>query len=77
MLPSRRVVGGRQSKARNADAELGTDGPLPELGPGDPLGTKENPAELAASVASSVRNSWMSHVSRIFAPRSKKDVGSV
>ncbi|KAI2463911.1 hypothetical protein F4781DRAFT_97660 [Annulohypoxylon bovei var. microspora] len=56
------------------DAELGTDGPIPELGPGDPLGTKDNPAELAGS---GVRNSWMSHVSRIFTGRSRKEAWPV
>ncbi|KAI0890836.1 hypothetical protein F4806DRAFT_347346 [Annulohypoxylon nitens] len=56
------------------DAELGTDGPLPELGPGDPLGTKENPAELAGT---GVRNSWMSHVSRMFTGKLRKEVWSV
>ncbi|KAI8631603.1 hypothetical protein F5Y19DRAFT_399744 [Xylariaceae sp. FL1651] len=48
------------------DAELGTDGPLPELGAGHPLGTKENPAELGSE-----RRSWMSRVSRMFTVRSR------
>ncbi|KAI1091429.1 hypothetical protein F5B19DRAFT_278013 [Rostrohypoxylon terebratum] len=56
------------------DAELGTDGPLPELGPGDPIGTKDNPAELAGT---GVRNSWMSHVSRMFSGKLRKEVWSV
>ncbi|KAI1212141.1 uncharacterized protein F4807DRAFT_417665 [Annulohypoxylon truncatum] len=60
--------------AKVPDAELGTDGPIPELGPGDPLGTKDNPAELAGSGA---RNSWMSHVSRIFTGRLRKETWSV
>ncbi|KAI1097153.1 hypothetical protein F4804DRAFT_194220 [Jackrogersella minutella] len=52
-------------------AELGVDGPIPELGPGSPLGTKENPAELTGD---GVRNSWMSQVSRMFAIKLRKDV---
>ncbi|KAL7621772.1 hypothetical protein AAE478_009099 [Parahypoxylon ruwenzoriense] len=59
---------------KSPDAELGTDGPIPELGPGPPLGTKENPAELAGN---SERNSWMSRVSRIFTVRLKKEVWSI
>ncbi|OTA58975.1 hypothetical protein K449DRAFT_467159 [Hypoxylon sp. EC38] len=57
--------------AKDLEAELGTDGPIPELGPGNPLGTKENPAEL---VGSGVRNSWMSQVSRIFTTKMRKEV---
>ncbi|KAI0376750.1 hypothetical protein F5Y04DRAFT_285552 [Hypomontagnella monticulosa] len=73
VLPSHRTIPGPRP-SKNPDAELGTDGPLPELGPGDPLGTKENPAELAGNV---VRNSWVSQVSRIFTTRLKKDIGPV
>ncbi|KAI1407918.1 hypothetical protein F5Y13DRAFT_205596 [Hypoxylon sp. FL1857] len=60
--------------AKNLDAELGTDGPIPELGPGNPLGTRDNPAEL---IGSSVRNSWMSQVSRILTTKMRKEVWSV
>ncbi|KAI0010839.1 hypothetical protein F4779DRAFT_576337 [Xylariaceae sp. FL0662B] len=56
------------------DAELGTDGPIPELGPGNPLGTNENPAEL---IGNDKRKSWMSRVSRIFTTRLRKEVWSV
>ncbi|KAI1170484.1 hypothetical protein F4777DRAFT_110277 [Nemania sp. FL0916] len=44
-----------------ADAELGTEGPLPELGSTHAFGTKENPAELPALE----RFSWISRVTRI------------
>ncbi|KAI3338095.1 hypothetical protein F4824DRAFT_98277 [Ustulina deusta] len=47
------------------DAELGTEGPLPELGSSHAYGTKENPAELATVD----RWSWRSRVSRIFTVR--------
>ncbi|KAI0886456.1 uncharacterized protein GGS22DRAFT_128983 [Annulohypoxylon maeteangense] len=71
-MPSHRDRGNLPPKL--PDAELGTDGPIPELGPGDPLGTKENPAELAGN---GVRNSWMSNMSRIFTGRLRKEVWSV
>ncbi|OTA99622.1 hypothetical protein M426DRAFT_16297 [Hypoxylon sp. CI-4A] len=71
-LPLQRVTG--MDLSEKLGAELGTDGPTPELGPGNPLGTKENPAELAGG---GTRNSWMSHVSRIFTVRLKRDVSSV
>ncbi|KAI1391743.1 uncharacterized protein F4822DRAFT_104424 [Hypoxylon trugodes] len=71
-FPSRR--NGSSYPTKKPDAELEASGPTPELGGGDMLGTKENPAELAGS---SVRNSWMSQVSRIFTIKSKKDVSSV
>ncbi|KAI2605348.1 uncharacterized protein GGS25DRAFT_426955 [Hypoxylon fragiforme] len=58
-----------------ADAELGTDGPIPELGPAGPLGTKENPAELE-EYSSSARDSWRSRVSRIFPAKLRKEVWS-
>lgn len=69
-LPAHRTT----TKPSPKGAELGTDGPTPELGPGYPLGTKENPAEL---VGSGVRNSWMSQVSRMFTVKLKKEVWSV
>ncbi|KAI1330000.1 hypothetical protein F5Y16DRAFT_408885 [Xylariaceae sp. FL0255] len=56
------------------DAELGTDGPLPELGPADPLGSKDNPAELIGSSRTRKREtrwSLMSRVSRMFTVRSR------
>ncbi|KAI1505843.1 hypothetical protein F5X99DRAFT_172616 [Biscogniauxia marginata] len=54
---------------KNPDAELGAEGPLPELGPGAPLGTRENPAELA----NTERWSWMSRVSKVmFSAQMKK-----
>ncbi|KAI0844290.1 hypothetical protein F5Y00DRAFT_203068 [Daldinia vernicosa] len=59
---------------RYPGAELGTDGPIPELGAGSPLGTKENPAELGVDNA---RNSWVSRVSRIFTVKLRKEVWSV
>ncbi|KAI0839346.1 hypothetical protein F5Y06DRAFT_286386 [Hypoxylon sp. FL0890] len=71
-LPSHQITG--NVPAKDLDAELGTDGPIPELGPGNPLGTKENPAELAGNGA---RNSWMSQVSRIFNTKLRKEVWSV
>jgi len=51
----------------NADAELGTEGPLPELPSQQALGTKENPAELGQTE----RWSWMSKVSNMLTARSK------
>ncbi|KAI0405493.1 hypothetical protein F4802DRAFT_171984 [Xylaria palmicola] len=48
------------ARRRLPDAELGTEGPLPELGSTQPYGTMENPAELATAE----RWSWMSRVSR-------------
>lgn len=71
-MPPNCVDAGHSPK--NPDAELDTDGPIPELGPGIPLGTKENPAEL---VGSGVRNSWMSQVSRMFTVKMRKEVWSV
>ncbi|KAI2775987.1 hypothetical protein F4815DRAFT_370276 [Daldinia loculata] len=59
---------------RYLGAELGTDGPMPELGSGSPLGTKDNPAELGVD---SARNSWVSRVSRIFTVKLRKEVWSV
>ncbi|KAI1073551.1 hypothetical protein F5B20DRAFT_574720 [Whalleya microplaca] len=56
------------------DAELGTDGPIPELGPGNPLGTKENPAEL---IGNDEQKSFMSRVSKIFTVRLRREVWSV
>ncbi|KAI1472129.1 uncharacterized protein F4812DRAFT_453944 [Daldinia caldariorum] len=63
-LPSHKTT--LERPPRCVDAELGTDGPIPELGPGDPLGTKENPAELSVNGVNNTRNSWVSRVSRIF-----------
>ncbi|KAI3317392.1 hypothetical protein HD806DRAFT_372394 [Xylariaceae sp. AK1471] len=51
----------------SADAELGTEGPLTELGSSQPFGTKENPAELPTSE----RWSWRSRVSRMLTVRPK------
>ncbi|KAK7752677.1 hypothetical protein SLS62_005446 [Diatrype stigma] len=57
-------------------AELGTDGPIPELGARSAVGTRDNPAELECreAVASSSRRrwSWLSHVSDKLSVRSKK-----
>ncbi|KAI8956730.1 hypothetical protein F5Y11DRAFT_342160 [Daldinia sp. FL1419] len=58
----------------NPGAELGTDGPIPEIGSGSPLGTKENPAELGVN---SARNSWVSRVSRIFTVKLTKETWPV
>ncbi|KAH9905482.1 hypothetical protein F4778DRAFT_730138 [Xylariomycetidae sp. FL2044] len=51
---------------RGVDAELGTDGPTPELAADDPLGSKGNPAELESpdKPASDNRWSWVSRVSK-------------
>ncbi|KAI0105343.1 hypothetical protein F4776DRAFT_474420 [Hypoxylon sp. NC0597] len=68
--PSHRAPG--NLSAKDLEAELGTDGPIPELGPGNPLGTKENPAELVGS--GGARNSWMSQVSRIFTTKMRKEM---
>ncbi|KAI0173022.1 hypothetical protein GGR52DRAFT_432411 [Hypoxylon sp. FL1284] len=70
--PSECVAASQSSKS--LEAELDTEGPISELGPGVPLGMKDNPAELGES---GVRNSWMSHVSRMFTVRMRKDVSSV
>ncbi|KAI5860962.1 hypothetical protein GGS23DRAFT_203199 [Durotheca rogersii] len=70
----RRADGGFGKRpSKNIDAELGTDGPTPELGAGAPLGTKENPAELEETTE---RNSWASRMSRVFTARLKKEVWS-
>lgn len=75
-IPPSSVTAGHLSE--KADAELDAEGPIPELGPGVPLGTKENPAELVGSgVRSGVRNSWMSQVSRMFTVKKRKEVSSV
>ena len=58
----------RRWKRKVPDAELGTEGPLPELGDAQALGTKENPAELPTVD----RSSWRSRVSRILTPRAPK-----
>ncbi|KAI1750491.1 hypothetical protein F4782DRAFT_246485 [Xylaria castorea] len=62
------------------DAELGTEGPLTELGDTKPFGTKENPAELPTPTTPTTttmeRGSWRSRVSRMLTVRSTKD-GSV
>ncbi|KAI0450006.1 hypothetical protein F5B21DRAFT_529342 [Xylaria acuta] len=61
------------------DAELGTEGPLPELGDTKAYGTQENPAELptlTAPTATTERWSWRSRVSRILPVRSTRN-GSV
>ncbi|KAK5626725.1 hypothetical protein RRF57_002440 [Xylaria bambusicola] len=54
----------RKRKWKLPDAELGTDGPLPELGDEKPFGTQENPAELPTVD----RSSWRSRMSRILSP---------
>ncbi|KAI1803116.1 hypothetical protein F4811DRAFT_356628 [Daldinia bambusicola] len=74
-LPSHKTA--LERPPRYADAELSTDGPIPELGSGNPLGTKENPAELSVSGVNSTRNSWVSRVSRIFTVKIRKEVCSV
>ncbi|KAI1473347.1 hypothetical protein F4774DRAFT_415903 [Daldinia eschscholtzii] len=71
-VPSHQT-GALERPSRYVDAELGTDGPIPELGSGDPLGTKENPAELSVH---SARNSWVSRMSRIFTVKLRKEVWS-
>ncbi|KAI1419760.1 hypothetical protein F5Y12DRAFT_195512 [Xylaria sp. FL1777] len=58
----------RRRRRKMPDAELGTEGPLPELGSSQPFGTKENPAELPTVD----RSSWRSRVSRIFVARSQQ-----
>ncbi|KAI0545573.1 hypothetical protein F4679DRAFT_599334 [Xylaria curta] len=60
------------------DAELGTEGPLTELGDTKPFGTIENPAELPTPTTPTTteRWSWRSRVSRMLTVRSTKD-GSV
>ncbi|KAI0418985.1 hypothetical protein F5X98DRAFT_88134 [Xylaria grammica] len=50
------------------DAELGTEGPLTELGSAQPFGTKENPAELPTMG----RWSWKSRVSRMLTVRTRQ-----
>ncbi|KAI0808791.1 hypothetical protein GGR55DRAFT_185148 [Xylaria sp. FL0064] len=62
--------GGDKRKWRRMppDAELGTEGPLPELDDSKPFGTVENPAELP----SVDRLSWMSRVSRILTARASR-----
>jgi hypothetical protein len=57
-------VGEKARSQFSADAELGTEGPLTELGATQPFGTNENPAELPTE-----RWSWRSRVSRIFTVR--------
>ncbi|KAI0521673.1 hypothetical protein F5B22DRAFT_546414 [Xylaria bambusicola] len=61
----------RRKKWKLPDAELGTEGPLPELGDEKPFGTMENPAELP----SVDRSSWRSRMSRILSPN-RATVGS-
>ncbi|KAI0542803.1 hypothetical protein GGR58DRAFT_171622 [Xylaria digitata] len=61
-----KAAGDRRRKI--PDAELGTDGPLTELGSVQPFGTKENPAELPTSE----RWSWRSRVSRILTVRTRQ-----
>ncbi|KAI1744709.1 hypothetical protein F4680DRAFT_405779 [Xylaria scruposa] len=60
------------------DAELGTEGPLTELGDTKPFGTMENPAELPTPTTPTAteRWSWRSRVSRMLTVRSTRD-GSV
>ncbi|TRX90930.1 hypothetical protein FHL15_008135 [Xylaria flabelliformis] len=63
------------------DAELGTEGPLTELGDTKPFGTMENPAELptpttptkTTTTERTERWSWRSRVSRMLTVRSTKD----
>ncbi|CAJ2503358.1 Uu.00g107520.m01.CDS01 [Anthostomella pinea] len=57
-------------RPKNPDAELGIDGPLPELGPGDVLGTDSNPAELGSNPE---RWSWMPRVSKMLTVRLGRD----
>lgn len=48
------------------DAELGTNGPLPELADTKPFGTKENPAELPSATTTQERISgWRERVTRM------------
>ncbi|KAH8163071.1 hypothetical protein CIB48_g5183 [Xylaria polymorpha] len=57
------------------DAELGTEGPLTELGDTKPFGTKENPAELPIPTTPTTtpeRWSWRSRVSRILPARTAR-----
>ncbi|KAF2967042.1 hypothetical protein GQX73_g6548 [Xylaria multiplex] len=61
-------AGDERDRRKIPDAELGTDGPLTELGSAQPFGTKENPAELP----SSERWSWRSRVSRILTVRTRQ-----
>ncbi|KAI1279015.1 hypothetical protein F5Y07DRAFT_397514 [Xylaria sp. FL0933] len=58
----------RRWKRMPPDAELGTEGPLPELDDSKPFGTVENPAELP----SVDRLSWRSRVSRILTARASR-----
>ncbi len=54
-------------------AELGTDGPTPELGVSDTFGTRDNPAELdGGEMVSRHRWSWLSHVPTTLSVRPKK-----
>ncbi|KAI1127235.1 hypothetical protein F5Y10DRAFT_266309 [Nemania abortiva] len=64
------------SRRKLPDAELGTEGPVPELGSTYARGTEENPAELASPELPALpeppeppeppeRSSWMSRVSRM------------
>ncbi|KAI0858048.1 hypothetical protein F4860DRAFT_487515 [Xylaria cubensis] len=58
------------------DAELGTEGPLTELGDTKPFGTMENPAELPTPTTPTTtpdRWSWRSRVSRMLTVRSTRD----
>lgn len=60
-------------------AELGTDGPIPELGTGSSgFGSRDNPAELDGRevAASRHRWSWLSHVSEKLSVRSKSSKSS-
>ncbi|KAI1343280.1 hypothetical protein F5Y15DRAFT_427756 [Xylariaceae sp. FL0016] len=62
--------GGEGGEGKQVDAELGVDGPLPELDTPAPLGSKANPAELSAGTGAGSgsvnheRWSWMSKMSK-------------
>ncbi|TGJ79252.1 hypothetical protein E0Z10_g9515 [Xylaria hypoxylon] len=60
--------GDGRDRRKIPDAELGTEGPLPELGSAQPFGTKENPAELPTME----RWSWRSRMSRILTVRTRR-----
>ncbi|KAI0424736.1 hypothetical protein F5Y09DRAFT_129809 [Xylaria sp. FL1042] len=74
--------GGRRWRRMPPDAELGTEGPLPELDDSKPFGTVENPAELPSvdrpgpggggGGGGGDRASWRSRVSRILTARASK-----
>ncbi|KAI0873267.1 hypothetical protein GGS24DRAFT_402234 [Hypoxylon argillaceum] len=59
-------------KRKLPDAELGTEGPVPELGGSYAWGTKENPAELPIPVdVPTERRSWMARLSSTLTARAK------